>query len=119
MTADIITEYAFARSYDQLDSPDFEETFLEALQTIYTTGNFGLHIPILFPLLNSLPDWLALKMKPELLSIIKLRRDLGAQVSEIRQGSNETHRMVEHPTIFQELINSDLPPQEKFDERLG
>jgi cytochrome P450 len=119
MTADIITEYAFARSYDQLDSPEFEETYLEALQTIYTTGHFGLHFPILFPLLNSLPDWLTLKLKPELLSIVKVRRDLGVQVSEIRQGINESHKMVEHPTIFRELIESDLPLQEKSDERLG
>jgi cytochrome P450 len=119
MTADIITEYAFARSYDQLDSPDFKETYLEALQTIYTTGHFGLHFPILFPLLNSLPDWLTLKMKPELFSIVKFQRDAEAQVAEIRQGINESHKMVQHPTIFQELIDSDLPPQEKSDQRLG
>lgn len=119
MTADIIAEYAFARSYDQLDSPEFEETFLEALQTIYTTGHFALHFPILFPILNSLPDWLTLMMKPELFTILQFQRDLRAQVSEIRQGSNESHKMVGHPTIFKELIDSDLPPREKSDERLG
>ena len=48
MTADIITEHAFVRSYDYLDSPGLEQTYLEALQTIYTAGHFGLHFPMLF-----------------------------------------------------------------------
>ena len=56
MTAGLVTEYAFARSYDQLDSPEFEETYLEPVQTIYTTGHLGLHFPMLSPLLNSMPD---------------------------------------------------------------
>ena len=56
-------------------------------------------------------------MKSELLPVIKFQRDTEAQVSEIRQGINEGHKMVQLPTIFQELI--DLPPQEKSDQRLA
>ena len=74
LTTDIITEYAFARSYDQLDSPDFQDTLHEALLTIYITGHFALHFLIVFPILDILPDWLVLRMQPVLLPVVGLRK---------------------------------------------
>jgi hypothetical protein len=74
LTTDIITEYAFAKSYDQLDSPNFQDTLHEALVAIYTTGHFALHFPMLFPILDSLPDWLVLKAEPALLPVVGLRK---------------------------------------------
>jgi cytochrome P450 len=46
-------------------------------------------------------------------------QDLGRQVGEIRRGINDAHKHVSHPTIFHELLNIDLPPEEKSDVRLG
>ncbi|KUL84200.1 hypothetical protein ZTR_06934 [Talaromyces verruculosus] len=103
LTTDIITEYAFARSYDQLDSPDFQETLHDALVAIYTTGQFALHFFMVFPILDALPNWL----------------DLGRKVEEIRTGSNDLHKDTKHATIFHELLNSDLPDVEKSSARLG
>lgn len=74
LTTDVITDYAFARSYDHLDSPDFKETLHEALEAVYVTGHFALHFPIVFPILDLLPDWLILKMQPDLLPVVGLRK---------------------------------------------
>ena len=74
LTTDIITEYAFARSYDQLDSPDFQEILHDALVAIYTTGQFALHFSMVFPILDALPDWLVSKMEPRLLPVIGLSK---------------------------------------------
>jgi cytochrome P450 len=74
LTTDVITEYAFANSYDQLDSPDFQDTLHEALVAIYTTGHFALHFPIVFPILDSLPEWLVLRAQPVLLPVVGLRK---------------------------------------------
>ncbi|PBP25265.1 hypothetical protein BUE80_DR003674 [Diplocarpon rosae] len=109
LTTDIITEYAFARSYDQLDSPGFEETLHEALQAIYTVGHVALHFSWVFPLLDLLPEWLVRRAQPEILPVVR----------EIRDGLNEAHKHVPHPTIFHELLYSDLPPAETSDARLG
>lgn len=65
LTTDIITEYAFGRAYNQLDSPDFQDT-TDALLAIYSTGQFALHFPIVFPILDSLPDWVVVKVQPVL-----------------------------------------------------
>src|SRR6266487_5460425 len=54
----------------------------------------------------------------KILLIIELQ-DLGRQVGEIREGINESHKNVNHPTIFHELLNSDLPTEEKSNARLG
>ena len=78
LTTDVITEYAFAKSYDQLDSPGFKETLHEALVAIYTTGHFALHFPIVFPIvfpiLDLLPEWLVKIGQPEVLPVVGLRK---------------------------------------------
>jgi cytochrome P450 len=40
-------------------------------------------------------------------------------VGEIRDEINQDHKIVSHPTIFSELLNSDLPDTEKTNARLG
>ncbi|KIW07048.1 hypothetical protein, variant [Verruconis gallopava] len=119
LTTDIITEYAFAKSYNQLDVPNFTETMHEALVAIYVVGHFALHFPIVFPILDMLPDWFTLTVQPVLQPVIGLRYDLAKKVREIRDGINEGHKHVSHPTIFHELLNSDQPEEEKTDARLG
>ena len=74
LTTDIITEYSFAKSYGQIDSPNFEETMHEALVTIYTTGHFALHFPIVFPILDSLPEWVVRAGQPAILPVVGLRK---------------------------------------------
>lgn len=74
LTTDTITEYAFGRAYNQLDSPDFQDTMEEALLAIYSTGQFALHFPIVFPILDSLPDWFVMKVHPVLQPVVGLRK---------------------------------------------
>jgi len=74
LTTDIITEYSFAKSYDQLDSPGFQDTLHEALIAIYVTGHFALHFPIVFPILDVMPEWLVRKMQPEVLPVVGMRK---------------------------------------------
>ena len=77
LTADIITEYCFAKSYDQLDSPDFEDTMHEALIAIYVTGHFALHFPIVFPILDVLPEWFVRANQPDIMPVVGLRKVSG------------------------------------------
>ena len=74
LTTDIITEYAFARAYNHLDSPNFQGTLHEALLTIAATGHFALHFPIVFPILDMLPDWFVIKVQPVLQPVVGLRK---------------------------------------------
>ena len=40
------------------------------------------------------------------------------QIRDIKSGANDAHYNVAHKTVFNELLNSDLPPEEKSAERL-
>ena len=44
---------------------------------------------------------------------------MARRVREIRDGINQGHKAVSHPTIFHEVLNSSLPDAEKTDARLG
>jgi cytochrome P450 len=46
-------------------------------------------------------------------------KDFGRKVGEIRDEINEDHKAAAHPTIFYELLTSDLPESEKTNARLG
>jgi hypothetical protein len=74
LTTDIITEYAFGKSYNQLKSPGFAETLHEALVAIYVTGHFALHFPVVFPILDRLPEWFVKMTQPDVLPVVGLRK---------------------------------------------
>lgn len=46
-------------------------------------------------------------------------QDLRRQIADIMEGKNQAYKDVEHPTIFHELLECDLPPQEKSLHRMG
>lgn len=66
------------------------------------------------PLPNSLPDHIAVRFNPPLHMLLVLRRDLKEQIDKIANGKKES----EHTTIFQEVLDSDLPPHDKGLNRL-
>lgn len=74
LTTDVITDYAFGKSYDHLSSPGFEETLHEMLLGIFSIGQVGLHFPVLFPILGMMPEWLIRWVKPEIMPVLGLRK---------------------------------------------
>jgi cytochrome P450 len=71
---DVISEYSFARSYDHLDSPDFRDNYYEPMHAACESGMLTLQFPWLWPLMNSLPDAVVLKLQPLLYLLINLQR---------------------------------------------
>ncbi|KAL2019048.1 hypothetical protein VTK56DRAFT_10152 [Thermocarpiscus australiensis] len=121
LTTDIITECTFASSYGQLDSPDFADTLHEALVAVYVTDHFALHFPVVFPILDLLPEWLVRWGQPAIMPVVGLCKDLAARVRQIRDGINAGHKAKSHATIFHALLHDDreLPDAENSDARLG
>jgi cytochrome P450 len=74
LTTDIITEYAFARSYDHLETPDFADVLEQALEVAYVMGHFAIHFPIVFPILDSLPNWFVKIGQPEIMPMVEFRQ---------------------------------------------
>jgi hypothetical protein len=71
---EVICEYSFARSYNHLDSPGCSENYYEPIHAACESGMLTLQFAWLWPLMNSLPDSIVLKVQPLLYLLIKLQR---------------------------------------------
>ncbi|KUL83802.1 hypothetical protein ZTR_06649 [Talaromyces verruculosus] len=91
---DVIASYCFGFSYHQLESPDFRNNFHSAYEAVRKFAHFGLQFPMVFI-------------------------DLQGKIANIINGQEESQVNSEHPTIFNELLQSNLPPPEKTVRRLG
>ena len=63
-TGDIMTQFAFGKSYDQLESPEFANTFHEAVLASSKMGLLTLQFPWIIRLMNGLPQWFVLRFQP-------------------------------------------------------
>lgn len=64
LTSDIITQYAFGKSTNFLDFPDFNAPFYHAVLAVFEYVPLLNHISWLGPLMNSLPTQIVLKLMP-------------------------------------------------------
>lgn len=71
---DVVTEFCFAKAYGHLDSPDFKETFHEAMHAACESSTVLMQFPWLWPVMNSLPDWLVLKLEPNMYMHIQVQQ---------------------------------------------
>ncbi|KAJ4393437.1 hypothetical protein N0V93_002647 [Gnomoniopsis smithogilvyi] len=121
LTTDIITDYAFARSYNHLDDPGFRETMHEPLIAVYSITKLAMQFPVVFAVLETLPDFFIRRFKPEIMPTVGMRRELADEIKAIRKSiTDQDEKSTLHPTIFKELlVNEELPPAEKTNTRLG
>ncbi|KAI1361347.1 cytochrome P450 [Xylaria arbuscula] len=118
LTFDIITYYIFARSFEYIERPNFEAPFTNAAKKLATTLHTMGHFPWLLTILQSLPNSVALAMNPTVGAVVEFHGAIENQIRDIKSGANDAHYNVAHKTVFNELLNSDLPPEEKSAERL-
>lgn len=118
MRVDIAMEYAFARSDHRVDAPDFDPSFHDAAMGGSTLGGITKQFPWIVPTMQSLPDSVTTWLDPNMASYIRLQNSCRAQVEAIQSGRNSGWKAASHPTIFHELLNSDLPESEKSTDRL-
>jgi hypothetical protein len=71
---DVICQFAFARQFHSIGSPGFEDTLWDGYQAAARSSHLALQFPWLLPTLNSLPDWLVLKLQPMLHKLLALQR---------------------------------------------
>jgi hypothetical protein len=71
-SGDVIMDYAFGFSYNNLASKDFSITFHEPFLALGEFGALSCQFPILGPIMESLPDWVVGMMNPPLLRVLTL-----------------------------------------------
>jgi hypothetical protein len=111
---EIITSYCFGRSSNALDSCDFQNGILTAIdQTLPMIWVFK-HFPLIKHLLLGVPESLASILKPSTTGILAQRKQMGAQIDAILKDPSSL-KHADHETIYHYFLtpqpeNQRLPP---------
>ena len=114
LTMDVITQYAYARSYDYLSEPDFKLEWKNTLMGGFEMGATMRHLPWM----AKTPDWLVKVINPGMMMFFSWQRDVKKQVKSIIESRDAGAEKASN-TIFHELLDSDLPSHEKSLDRLA
>ncbi|KAJ4983198.1 cytochrome P450 [Stagonosporopsis vannaccii] len=127
LTADIIIQYSMGLQQKALDDPEFAPLFTQAVKKFASMGVYAKHMPWIHTITHALPqDWIA-KASPEYGAMLAFRHMNRDRVQEIFDRKEATKhksgdvnaKETEQRTVFDDLLDSDLPPAEKDLERLS
>ncbi|KAL8726449.1 MAG: hypothetical protein Q9181_006046 [Wetmoreana brouardii] len=120
MTGDVVTEYCFPKSYGLLDKPDFAPEYHDLWISILSGSHVLKQFPWMFPLMLSFPEWFVDRYLPDLAITYKWHREWRKQLQAVKSGDDSSDREKRggRPSIFETLLDSDLPPFDKSVSRL-
>ncbi|KAI4284772.1 MAG: hypothetical protein L6R38_001172 [Xanthoria sp. 2 TBL-2021] len=118
MTGDVVTEYCFPKSYGLLDQPDFAPDFHDLWISILSNSHVLKQFPWMFPMMLTFPEWFVDRYLPDLSVNYKWHREWRKQIQDVKSGDDTDGREKRggRPSIFEPLLDSDLPP---FDKSVG
>jgi len=116
LTMDIITHYAYGRSYNHLAEDDFKLSWKETIIAVAANGAFLRQFPWSLPIMKATPLSLLQKLNPQAASLVGWQRAVRGLIDDIILANREGKKA--EGTIFQALLDSDLPQEEKSFQRL-
>ena len=117
-TGDVVTEYSFPKSYGLLDQPSFAPDYYNLWVSILSNCHLLKQFPFIFPMLSTLPIWFVDRYVPDLAVSYRWHRQWRQQILDIKSGTDESAARRGKPSIFETLLDSDLPPHDKSISRL-
>jgi cytochrome P450 len=116
LTMDIIAHYAYGHSYNHLAEDDFKVSWKESILNVSSNGAFLRQFPWAIYIMKAIPLSLLQKINPPAGALVEWQRMVREQVDDIILASREGKKA--EGTIFQALLDSDLPWQEKTADHL-
>ena len=83
LTSDIINQYAFGNSGNNLGRDDYNASFYESIAAFFEVAPAAMHCSWLGPLLNSLPESLMIKLSPAMGKLYRMRKVRGLDIVRI------------------------------------
>ena len=116
LTMDIIAHFAYGHSYNHLAEDDFKLSWKETIIGASANGAFLRQFPWALPIMKAIPFPILQKINPQAGALVEWQRMVRQQVDDIILANREGKKV--EGTIFQALLDSDLPRQEKTADRL-
>ncbi|KAM0805978.1 cytochrome P450 [Usnea florida] len=119
LTADIIVQYAFAKPYNLIDSPDFapfwHKGMMDGSEASHTFKQFGW----LEPMVRRIPQGFVTMMSPQLGALLSVGKLARAQIIDAKAELAEGNKPQGQKTVFYELLTNDqLQEEDKTVDRL-
>ncbi|KUJ20796.1 cytochrome P450 [Mollisia scopiformis] len=120
LTMDVICQYAFANDDNMLSKDDFNLAWKEMIIGAFEGGALLRQFPGMIAMMNAVPDSLMGIMMPSMSLMLDWKAGVRRRVTPIlnRTESISDIENASHRTIFHELRDSGLPPEEKTMARL-
>ncbi|KAJ6030971.1 cytochrome P450 [Penicillium herquei] len=115
MTMDIITKYAYGQSSNYLDDDDFRLLWKEAFAGAMENGILLRNFPYMLPILKAIPLPVLRILSPNAASLKDWGNLVAGYVAGMLAGKGDEKVK---GTVFQTMLDSDLPHEEKSAQRL-
>ena len=125
LALDVISHYAFGKSYGLLQLPGFSQLWKDVVENIMESFALVRNLPWLPELFKKLPMPITRMLDKRMAFYLQMEADMRVEVAKIVQGEKKrSEKEIDDPTtahknIFEELYYSNLPPQEKSIDRLN
>ncbi|KAF2138958.1 uncharacterized protein K452DRAFT_232819 [Aplosporella prunicola CBS 121167] len=128
LATDVVSAYAFGRSYGFLENRAFRPNLREGIDGGMKMGATMKMLPWLLPLLRRVPDAWVLWAMPGMAGYMGFQREMRRVVGRIEEeekrsagagGEKKEGEAELQRTIFHEVLRGDLPPEEKKTARLS
>ena len=111
-------QYAYGRSDHRLDRKDFGPEYHDAAMEAGKASGFNKQMIWVFHLLQSLPEKLTVLISPSFDLMFSTLRAAEKQIAQIKAQPRSTYLDLAHPTLFHEILQSNLPESDKSVDRL-
>lgn len=124
LATDVVTEYAFHKSYNLLDTPDFSAAFQKTVRDFPEIGLWHRHFGLILDVLDLMPRWLTKLINPTGIDVLDFFSDIGTRTNQLVADYGKTEKMNENAdgkpnVIHQMLADPDLPEADKKHWRLA
>ncbi|RHZ58049.1 hypothetical protein CDV55_105466 [Aspergillus turcosus] len=123
-TTDVITDYSMGDGYHYLDAPDFLPQWYGTMNGTAKTMVFLRPIPWALPLLLAIPERVTAWLTPGMELFFDFQKRCRKMIKEIVAAHNQRVKAGQAAegdsvNIFEDILRSDLPPQNKSKTRLA
>ena len=111
-------QYSYGRSDHRLEQDDFGPEYHDGALAAGKNGGLLKQMVWILHLIQSLPEWLASLLSPSIVSVLHVQRKAEQQITQIKAQPRSTYLELSHPTLFHEILQSNLPESDKSVTRL-
>ena len=120
LATDVVTDYAFHKSYNLLDYPDFAAAFQRTMRDFPEIGLWHRHFGLILHIFESMPRWLTKLINPAGIDVVDFSNDIGVRTGQLVKDYSKNEEPHEKPNIIHQMLDSlTLPAADKRNWRLA